>query len=138
MRPDPKSSLAGLRHRLDYRFTQPEQLDRDTYRALDPGRRQAYDSLRLEWFGAGFWVKTADTMDLLRSVKGYLRTTHVCAVGERNLVLDGSPTSAKPPCCSASPEKWRWPKPGSIQTIAGMARSRSSILRCCRRGPSRK
>lgn len=89
MRPDPKSTLAGLRHRLDYRFTPPDRLDRDGYVALDLAERTAYDNLRLEWFGAGFWVKTTDTMDLLRSVKGYLRTTHACAVGESNLVLDG-------------------------------------------------
>lgn len=28
-------------------------------------------------------------MDLLRSVKGYLRTTHEYAVGDRNIVVDG-------------------------------------------------
>lgn len=89
MRADPKSTLTGLRQRLDYRFTQPEILDRDRYLALNADQRWAYDSLRLEWFGAGFWLKTADTMELLRSVKGYLRTTHPCAVGERNVVLDG-------------------------------------------------
>lgn len=89
MRPDPKSTLSGLRQRLDYRFTRPDPLDRDAYLALDPDGRWSYDSLRLQWFGAGFWLKTADTMDLLRSVKGYLRTTHEYAIGERNIVLDG-------------------------------------------------
>jgi DNA polymerase III delta prime subunit len=89
MRSEAKNTLAGLRQRLDYRFTQPDPLDRAGYLALDEQARLAYDTLRLEWFGAGFWLKTADTMDLLRSVKGYLRTTHACAVGERNVVLDG-------------------------------------------------
>ncbi|UPW04843.1 TniB family NTP-binding protein [Rhodococcus pyridinivorans] len=89
MRPDPKNTLTGLRQRLDHRFIRPDRLDRDAYRALDADQRWNYDSRRLQWFGAGFWLKTADTMELLRSVKDYLRTTHEYAVGERNIVLDG-------------------------------------------------
>ncbi len=89
MRPEPKNTLAGLRRRLDWRFTRPDPITRGDYLAMDPDQRWAFDSLRLQWFGAGFWVKTTDTMDLLRSVKGYLRTTCDLAVGERNVVLDG-------------------------------------------------
>lgn len=89
MRPEPKSTLPGLRRRLDYRFDEPEALDRQQYTALSASDRQTYDDQRLQWFGAGFWVKTAETMNLLRSVRSYLRTTHPCAVGERNVVVDG-------------------------------------------------
>lgn len=86
---DAKNTLAGLRRRLDYRFIRPETLDADAYLAMTEQQREDYDTGRLQWFGAGFWVKTSDTLDLLRSVKGYLRTTHPLGVGERNVVLDG-------------------------------------------------
>lgn len=89
MRPDPKNTLTGLRHRLDYQFREPPRLTREEYLALDTEARYAHDSARLGWFGAGFLLTTGDTIDLLRSVKGYLRTTNPYAVGERNVVLDG-------------------------------------------------
>lgn len=88
-RPDPKNTLTGLRHRLDYQFTEPRRLSREDYLALEGPDQCIYDTARLDWFGAGFLLTTADTIDLLRSVKGYLRTTNPHAVGERNVVLDG-------------------------------------------------
>jgi cytidylate kinase len=95
VRPEPKSTLTGLRQRLDHRFAEPQRMTRSEYAALSEPERARYDEARLQWFGAGFLLRTPDTIDLLRSVKGYLRTTHDYAVGERSVVLDGPANTGK-------------------------------------------
>ena len=92
----PRTTLEGLRARIDYVPVPPARLTPAKYRSLDEAARRTYDDQRLAWFGGGFVFDTTETDAVRKAVRRYRISTHPLALGgERLAFLDGEANSGK-------------------------------------------
>lgn len=90
-----KTSLEGLRSRIDARWDPPARLSRDEYLAMDDAEREDYDDQRTKWIGARYWTPNDKTREIMSHVRVALATRDELAVGERGICVYGPSHAGK-------------------------------------------
>lgn len=90
-----KTSLDGLRQRIDNRLIRPHILTRNEFGSLSADGQTLYDDQRLQWFSNGLIVKTPALRRLTTTGLSLLRMHDPNTVGERGIVLTGPPHIGK-------------------------------------------
>lgn len=90
-----KTTLNGLRQRIDTQVARPDPLSREQFDCLDDSTQASYDDLRLQWFSNGLIVKTPALRRLTTTGLSLMRMHNPGSVGERGIVLTGPPHIGK-------------------------------------------
>lgn len=85
----PKTTLEGLRRRMEHHVPPPTWHTRATFDKMTPSEQEAYDDARLRWFRNGIFIKTPATRRLDTAALSLLRVHDPDALGERGIVLTG-------------------------------------------------
>jgi AAA domain len=93
--PNRKTTLHGLRQRIDDQIVRPQTLSRKEFTQLDESCQAQYDDLRLQWFSNGLIVKTPALRRLTATGLSLMRLHNPGSVGERGIVLTGPPHIGK-------------------------------------------
>ena len=93
--PTRKTTLPGLRQRIDNQVVRPHALSRTEFERLDDVTQANYDDLRLQWFSNGLIVKTPALRRLTTTGLSLMRMHNPGSVGERGIVLTGPPHIGK-------------------------------------------
>ncbi|WP_341267403.1 ATP-binding protein [Gordonia malaquae] len=90
-----KTSLEGLRRRIDNRLIRPHILTQNEFDNLSAVDQALCDDQRLQWFSNGLMVKTPALRRLTTTGLSLLRMHDPNTVGERGIVLTGPPHIGK-------------------------------------------
>jgi hypothetical protein len=93
--PNRKTTVRGLRQRIDNQVVRPQTLSRNEFDQLDEVSQANYDDLRLQWFSNGLIVKTPALRRLTTIGLSLMRMHNPGSVGERGIVLTGPPHIGK-------------------------------------------
>ncbi|MDT0407078.1 hypothetical protein RM528_35160, partial [Streptomyces sp. DSM 41635] len=93
--PGRKTTLEGLRKRIDNRIIRPDVLSRTDFDRCAEAEQVLYDDQRLQWFSNGLIVRTPALRRLTMTGLSLLRVHDPSAVGERGIVLTGPPHIGK-------------------------------------------
>lgn len=85
----PKTTLDGLRQRIDHQTPRPDPLTRQEFDLLDGAGQRSFDEARLRWLGSGALVPTPQFNGLIRTVRAHLRTSDPLTIGESGVVITG-------------------------------------------------
>lgn len=107
--PGRKTTLDGLRQRIDDHVVRPDVLTRSDFDQLTETEQVLYDDQRLQWFSNGLIVRTPALRRLSMTGLSLLRMHDASTVGERGIVLTGPPHIGKTTALirlAAEVEKW--------------------------------
>ena len=93
--PGRKTTLEGLRQRIDNRIIRPDVLSRTDFDRCTEAEQVLYDDQRLQWFSNGLIVRTPALRRLTMTGLSLLRVHDPSTVGERGIVLTGPPHIGK-------------------------------------------